>query len=571
MTWFSSLFSFRGRRSRGEWFFGMVFIWSIFTFAYVPLIQSGGRPMTLLLAILAIFWTYTISVQRCHDINRSATLLFFALIPIGPLFVFPYLLFKRGTEGVNRFGPEPGIEPAYHTVTADGKDPLILNDVTRLNPVRVKDVIRITSEEQLRNLLVTSEGPFSIGGGRFSMGGQTAAPDTVHLDMRTYTGILLFSPELRTIRVRSGTRWCDVQRAIAPYGLSVKIMQTYANFTVGGSVSVNSHGRYVGQGPLVLSIRCLRIMLVDGRIVECGPDERTDLFHAVVGGYGAVAIILEVEFSLDVNTRIRQHSTVLTPDRYLHHLRNDVLSSNTAVFHNADVYPRAFKRLRAVTWYVTEEPLTEKAPLMQLQHSYPVRQYFIWAFTRSAFGAWRRQYIYEPLLYRTRPVRWRNVEAGYDVAELEPPSRKSTTYVLQEYFVPIDAFVPFLDDMRTILGNAGVQVLNISIRHAHADPGTLMAWARSETLAFVLYYRQGTDDEAKAAVGRWTRDLIDAVLRHGGTYYLPYQPHATADQFHRAYPKAQELFTLKRTLDPDYKLRNSLWAAYYQPTIATEP
>jgi len=349
MTWLSSLFSFRGRRSRGEWFFGMVFTWSIFAFAYVPLIQFGGRPMVLLLALLVVFWTCTISAQRCHDINRSAALLLFSFIPLGPLFVLPYLLFKRGTAGVNRFGPEPGIEPTYHTVVTDDKNPLILNDVTQLNPVQVRQVVQITSEEQLRELLRTSDGPFSIGGGRFSMGGQTAVPETIHLDMRPYTGILQFSPELHTIRVRSGTRWCDVQRAIAPYGLSVKIMQTYANFTVGGSVSVNSHGRYVGQGPLVLSVRHLRVMLADGTIVECGPDQRTDLFHAVAGGYGAVAVILEVELSLDVNARIRQHSKVLTPDRYLHHLRTDVLSSNTAVFHNADVYPRAFRRLRAVT------------------------------------------------------------------------------------------------------------------------------------------------------------------------------------------------------------------------------
>ena len=48
----------------------------------------------------------------------------------------------------------------------------------------------------------------------------------------------------------------------------------------------------------------------------------------------------------------------------------------------------------------------------------------------------------------------------------------------------------------------------------------------------------------------WTRELIDAVLAVGGTYYLPYQPHATAEQFHRAYPRAKELFALKRKLDP---------------------
>jgi SAM-dependent methyltransferase len=60
--------------------------------------------------------------------------------------------------------------------------------------------------------------------------------------------------------------------------------------------------------------------------------------------------------------------------------------------------------------------------------------------------------------------------------------------------------------------------------------------------------------------------LIDAALSVGGTYYLPYQPHGTPEQFHRAYPRAKELFVLKKKHDPDYKLRNTLWDKYYAPS-----
>jgi hypothetical protein len=56
----------------------------------------------------------------------------------------------------------------------------------------------------------------------------------------------------------------------------------------------------------------------------------------------------------------------------------------------------------------------------------------------------------------------------------------------------------------------------------------------------------------------------------GGCYYLPYQPHATPEQFHAAYPRAQELFAMKRRLDPDFRLRNVLWDKYYAPTLAPQ-
>src|SRR5204862_1347093 len=133
---------------------------------------------------------------------------------------------------------------------------------------------------------------------------------------------------------------------------------------------------------------------------------------------------------------------------------------------------------------------------------------------------------------------WRNYEAGYDLAELEPASRAKTTYVLQEYFVPINRFEEFVASSGEILRRHGVNVINISIRHALADPGSLLAWAREEVFVFVMYYKQGVEPVDRNRVGVWTRELIDAVLSVGGNYYLPYQAHVTAEQFHRAYPRA---------------------------------
>ena len=58
----------------------------------------------------------------------------------------------------------------------------------------------------------------------------------------------------------------------------------------------------------------------------------------------------------------------------------------------------------------------------------------------------------------------------------------------------------------------------------------------------------------RARVGVWTRELIDAVLAVGGTYYLPYQPHATLEQFHAPTRAPSELFALKRRARPGLPL-----------------
>jgi FAD/FMN-containing dehydrogenase len=181
------------------------------------------------------------------------------------------------------------------------------------------------------------------------------------------------------------------------------------------------------------------------------------------------------------------------------------------------------------------------------------------------FGKGIRQRVVDPWRFRGRHVVWRNYEASRDVAELEPASRRRATYVLQEYFVPVERFDEFVPAMRDVFRRHRVNVINVSIRHAMPDPGTFLAWAPREVFAFVVYYRQGTDAASRRAVGIWTRELIDAALRAGGSYYLPYQLHATEAQFLRAYPRATAFFALKKRLDPTNKFRNRLWDKYYHP------
>ena len=177
----------------------------------------------------------------------------------------------------------------------------IVNDITQLNPVRVMAIVAPSTVEDVQEALRRTTGPVSIGGGRFSMGGQTASPGSLHFDMRTLNRIVWFSSEDKVIRVQAGARWCDIQRFVDPHGLAVKIMQTYANFTVGGALSVNCHGRYVGLGPLVLSVRGLKLALHDGSLVEASRNQHADLFFGAIGGYGAFGVVVEVELDLADN------------------------------------------------------------------------------------------------------------------------------------------------------------------------------------------------------------------------------------------------------------------------------
>ncbi|SOE96564.1 FAD/FMN-containing dehydrogenase [Burkholderia sp. D7] len=439
-----------------------------------------------------------------------------------------------------------------------------VNDVTQLNRIPVFSIATPTTIQEVVEALTKTTLPVSVGGGHFSMGGHAASPGTLHLDMRKMNRVLRFEPHTPVIRVQAGIRWCDIQRFIDPHGLSVKIMQTYANFTVGGALSVNAHGRYVGLGPVVLSVRAIRLVLANGEVVDASPTENTTLFNAAIGGYGGVGIIAEAELDLVPNTRVKRSDRTMRTAEYKAWFDTNVRRHQDVIFHNFDLYPPRYTRGRAISWTVTDEPATS-ARLQPLSRGFLAAKYFLWAITETPLGKFRREFLYDPLLHLGKKVHWRNYEAGYDVAELEPVGRRRRTYVLQEYFVPVDAVTRFAEPLSAILSRHRVNAVNISIRHALADNHTVMAWARGETFAFVLYYKQRTRANAIERVAVWTRELIDAVLAVGGTYYLPYQLHATSEQFHRAYPRAREMFALKQQFDPQYRLRGALWDRYYAP------
>jgi FAD/FMN-containing dehydrogenase len=441
-----------------------------------------------------------------------------------------------------------------------------VNDVTQLNPIEVRSVIAPTTLDDIVAAVRDSRGPISIGGGRYSMGGQTATEGALQIDMRRFNRVLEFSRERKEITVQTGITWRDLQEYVDPYGLSVQIMQTYANFTVGGSLSVNAHGRYLGQGPIVSSVKRLRVVLPSGELISASPREHSDIFYGVIGGYGALGVIVEATLILNDDVKVERSSEVMPLKDYQSYFSRNIRGRSGIIFHNADIYANTFDTVRAVSYTRTDKPLTVSDRLTPKNRSHVHERWIISIVSEWPGGKWLRQHVVDPWLYHGRSVEWRNYEASYDVRELEPASREKSTYVLQEYFVPVQQFDAFVPKMKNVLIQNHVNVLNISIRYATADPGTLMAWARSDVFAFVIYYEQGTSIGDRTAVIGWTRELIDAAIASDGTYYLPYQVIATPRQFHAAYPNAEAFFALKHLLDPDYKFRNRLWDAYYKPS-----
>jgi hypothetical protein len=242
-------------------------------------------------------------------------------------------------------------------------------------------------------------------------------------------------------------------------------------------------------------------------------------------------VIADVTLDLAVNSRVRRDDETLPVSAYSRYFREKIRDDSAVIFHNADIYPPAYEQLHSVSFRETYQTATVPDRLLPRDQAAWTHRTAYAIITGWPGGPWIRQHVMDPWVFRGNPVTWRNYEASYDVSELEPASREKDTYALEEYFIPVERFDEFVLRMRDVLRARRVNAVNVSVRHALPDPGTLLAWAPTEVFAFVLYYRQATNPAARHDVGTWTRELIDAALACGGRYYLPYQPTATRAQF----------------------------------------
>ena len=108
------LFSFQGRANR-SWYFWHIVIddFVIFALALAMIVMGVlvGVPLVALplagVMLGGIAAAIAVTVKRLHDIDRPGWHWFLLAIPLYNIYLGFKLLFERGTQGDNRFGPDP--------------------------------------------------------------------------------------------------------------------------------------------------------------------------------------------------------------------------------------------------------------------------------------------------------------------------------------------------------------------------------------------------------------------------------------------------------------------------------
>jgi len=447
------------------------------------------------------------------------------------------------------------------------------NDASRLDETAVAETWKIpddkaAAETQLAGLLQsarTNHLRISIAGARHSMGGHTIYPGGIVVDMLPFNRLSLDETG-KILHVQAGARWGEVIRFLNKHGLSVEVMQSNDDFSVGGSLSVNCHGWQFDRPPIDSTVQSFHLMLADGKIMKCSRTENQELFSLVLGGYGLFGIILDADLHVVPNEKYRiERISVESPDyaRMLAEKTSEINSNDVAMVYGRlrvtlenfiqEGVINIFHRLAQTNLLTTPLGGPESRELQRIifrggldsdygkQLRWSAEKYFSPVLSGAIFD--RNAILYEPSAWFSE-------------------HSSNRTDILVECFVPPEQFEPLLVELRKIIPENRADLLNVTVRDINRDDDSFLRYADKNMLSVVMLFVQQRDAKGEEKMAKLTQEIVAAALRHDGRYYLPYRLHATPEQFNAAYPQAKRFFELKRKYDPDELFQNEFYLKY---------
>jgi FAD/FMN-containing dehydrogenase len=443
------------------------------------------------------------------------------------------------------------------------------NDASQLNLTKIDTIIPVPNDKkgieiQLKKVLKYAKEnnlKISIAGAKHSMGGHTIYPNGIVLNMLPYKQMELDTAN-NILTIGSGALWKNALKYLDNYGKSIAIMQAFSSFSIGGSISVNGHGWQKDVPPISASVVSFTLMKENGEIVNCSREENQELFKLVIGGYGLFGIVLDVKLKVVENEALQYKYIRLSPDNYVNYYKKYISENPNVnlVFGRLRISNKHFLEEATLNFF---EKVEGTIPVMQNKKSTEAQRLVFRGSVNSEYGKRLRWDLETGMNKVSKNEIYSRNELLNDHVSLIENKDPSSTDLLQEYFIPERNFNQFITDMKPILRNSRIDLLNITIRGVHQDNDSYLSYAQENVFGFVLLFNQKKTDKQETEMKKLTNQLLEVALKNEGTFYLPYRLHINKEKMRKPYPNADKFFQLKLKYDPS-ELFNNRFYEYYK-------
>jgi hypothetical protein len=444
------------------------------------------------------------------------------------------------------------------------------NDVSELNLTKVDSIIDVPSSKteivkQLQEILKYSKArkiPISIAGAKHSMGGHTMYPNGIVINMRPYKEMQIDTIN-NILTIGSGALWEDAINYLDRYHKSIAVMQAFSSFSIGGSISVNGHGWQKDSPPISSSVISFTLMKHNGEILNCSRSENKELFGLVIGGYGLFGIVLDIKLKVVENEALKFKYIRLNPENYVEYYKKFVSKNPNVklVFGRLRISEKLF--LEEATLNYFEKVNSKPQPLKKQNEKENDSKRLVFRSTVNSEYGKRLRWDLETGMNKVsnNEIHSRNDLLNDNVTLIENKDSKSTD-ILHEYFIPERNFKKYINEIKKVLPNKHIDLLNITIRGVYKDDDSYLNYAKENVFGFVLLFNQVKNSKSETEMKKLTKQLVDIAIKMEGTYYLPYRLHIDKETFDKVYPKGKEFFKLKLKYDPNEIFKNKFYEHY---------
>tara|TARA_Y100000589_G_scaffold130875_1_gene124558 strand:+ start:4099 stop:5562 length:1464 start_codon:yes stop_codon:yes gene_type:complete len=442
------------------------------------------------------------------------------------------------------------------------------NDESHLNLTKIDSIFDVGSnpkeiKTRLKSILLYAKEnnlKVSIAGAKHSMGGHTINNGGVIINMLPYNHMSLDSNN-NVLTIGSGALWEDALNFLDKKGKSIYIMQAFSSFSIGGSISVNGHGWQKNLPPVSHSILSFTLLNAEGKILNCSQSENKELFKLVIGGYGLFGIILDIKLKVVDNEALKFKYIHLATSNYLNNYEKFVTNNpNTElVFGRLRISEKKFLEEATLNFF---EKTNLNPNFINDKHSNELKRVVFRGSVNSEYGK-RLRWDLETSSNRISKnnITSRNKLLNDNVNLIQNKDTSSTD-ILHEYFIPERNFNKYVNEIKPILRNSEIDLLNITIRRVNQDTISYMNYAREDVYGFVILFNQKKTQKHEDMMIKLTQELTNATYRNSGTVYLPYRLHLDKKTFRKIYPQADNFFALKLKYDPQELFTNLFYSHY---------
>jgi FAD/FMN-containing dehydrogenase len=468
-------------------------------------------------------------------------------------------------------------------------------DLTGMNKYPMEDAPVVIDAAHVKRLLDEGVLPLSVAGMRHSQGGHTAIKDGRMLISETFNRV---QPEKydqnnppNSVVVDAGATWSEIHRQVCGLRRTPRVQQSSAHFSVGGSLSVNCHGREVRWGPVSETVEEITVLTGKGQQVTASKNTNTELFKAALGGYGACGMILSAKLKLTPNFMVFRNWELRNLKEYQSEVQGIDTHQSGGVgkelhFHHGWVNVSSSGYLDEVLRYNVREQLVktdgnedgifEKASQLKSE-GWGTSELLRAGWAASRLDPKFRQFVWDRLSSRAKnPQDDGNLSRldflREDILFTSSKGDAEGVDLLQEYFLPLDKLEAFIGELKKIFpyedDASDVKLMSCTTRYVRGEsenPIPYLSYCRGEprvSVAIDAHVKRDTDGRPTTAAGNQFRAAIQAAIEMGGTYYLPYYGFATPDQFTAGYPDWEKWREVVSEFNPNRRFNNEFLKQY---------